>query len=82
MANLLNTSNNTPEAKGVRTFLQSVGASVVAFFYGLWQLPGVSQYVTDFVHHEGYALLLGLAALIGIPAGLFAYFQNKKKGTK
>lgn len=77
--NPLNTNNNTPAAKGVRTFLQSVLATVVAFLYGLWELPGVSEYTSNFVQTQGVSLLIGLAALVGIPAGLIAYFQNKRK---
>lgn len=77
MANVLSPKNNTPEAKGVRTFVQAVGATVVAFLYGLWQLPGVSDYVQHFVETQGLSLLLGLAALVGIPAGLIAFVQNK-----
>lgn len=76
--NLLNPNNNTPKAKSVRTFLQSVGAAVVAYLYGLWQLPGVSDYTNNFVKTQGLELLLGLAALIGIPAALLAYLQNRR----
>lgn len=78
MANLLNTNNNTPGAKSVRTFLQSVGAVVLAYFYGLWNLPGVSEYTTEFLKTEGFSLLVGLAVLVGIPAGAIAYLQNRK----
>jgi len=77
--NLLNPNNNTPKAKSVRTFLQSVGAAVVAFFYGLWQLPGVSDYTNNFVKTQGFDLLIGLALLVGIPAALIAYLQNSRK---
>lgn len=75
--NLLSPQNNTPKAKSVRTFLQSVGAAIVAYLYGLWQLPGVSDYTNNFVKTQGFELLLGLAALIGIPAALLAYLQNR-----
>ena len=69
---------NSPEAKGIRTAYQAVGGTVVAFLYGLWALPGVPEYVTNFLKTEGFSLLLVLAALVGIPAGLIAYVQNKK----
>jgi hypothetical protein len=74
----LNTNNNTPQAKSVRTFIQSVGATVVAFLYGLWGLPGVSEYTQNFVKTQGLELLLGLAALVGIPAAVIAYLQNRR----
>lgn len=75
---VLNPQNNTPKAKSVRTFLQSVGAAVVAYLYGLWQLPGVSDYTNNFVKTQGFELLLGLALLIGVPAALIAYLQNRR----
>jgi hypothetical protein len=68
----------TPAGKGFRTFWQSVLGTVVAFLYGLWELPGVSEYVSNFVATEGFSLLVLLAATIGIPAGLIAYFVNRK----
>lgn len=74
----LDTNNNTPEAKSVRTFIQSVIATVVAFLYGLWGLPGVSEYTQNFIKTQGFELLLGLAALVGIPAAVIAYLQNRK----
>lgn len=74
----LNTNNNTPQAKSVRTFIQSVVATVVAFLYGLWGLPGVSEYTQNFVKTQGFELLLGLAALVGIPAAVIAYLQNRR----
>lgn len=76
--NPLNTNNNTPQAKSVRTFIQSVIATVVAFLYGLWGLPGVSEYTQNFIKTQGFELLLGLAALVGIPAAVIAYLQNRR----
>lgn len=76
---VLNPSNNTPAAKGIRTFIQSVLAAVVAFLYGLWQLPGVSDYTQNFIETQGVSLLIGLAALIGIPAGVIAFLMNLRK---
>lgn len=78
MSNLLNPENNTPKAKSFRTLLQSVGAAVIAYLYGLWQLPGVSDYTNNFVQTQGLELLIGLAALIGVPAALIAYIQNRR----
>lgn len=76
---VLSPQNNTPAAKGVRTFLQTVLATIVAFLYGLWQLPGVSEYTQNFIETQGFSLLLGLMALIGIPAGVIAYVMNLRK---
>lgn len=72
------TNKHTPEGKGFRTFYQTVAATVVAFLYGLWELPGVSEYTSNFVQTQGVSLLIGLAALVGVPAGLIAYLQNRK----
>jgi len=76
--NLLNPQNNTPKAKSLRTFLQSVGATIVAYLYGLWQLPGVSDYTHNFVKTQGFDLLVGLAVLVGVPAAVIAYLQNRR----
>jgi len=76
---VLSPQNNSPAAKGIRTFLQSVLATIVAFLYGLWQLPGVSEYTQNFIETQGLSLLLGLAALVGIPAGVIAYVMNLRK---
>jgi hypothetical protein len=75
---LLNPDNNTAKAKSVRTFIQSVTATVGAFLYGLWGLPGVSEYTQEFVKTQGLELLLGLAVLVGLPAAAIAYIQNRK----
>lgn len=76
--NPLNPNNNTAKAKSVRTFIQSVGATVVAYLYGLWQLPGVSDYTNNFVKTQGFDLLIGLALLVGVPAAVIAYLQNRR----
>lgn len=78
MENPLNPQNNSPKAKSIRTFLQSVAAAVVAYLYGLWQLPGVSDYTNNFVKTQGFELLLGLAVLVGVPAAVIAYLQNRR----
>lgn len=69
---------NSPEGKGFRTAYQAIAGTVVAFLYGLWSLPGVPEYITNFLKTEGFSLLVVLAALVGIPAGLIAYVQNKR----
>lgn len=80
MAELKNlTDKTTAEGKGFRTFLQSAIATLGAFFYGLWQLPGVSEYVYGFIQTEGLSLLLLLLATISVPAGLIAFFMNRNK---
>lgn len=75
---VLNPENNTAKAKSARTFIQSVIATVVAFLYGLWGLPGVSEYTQNFVQNQGFELLIGLATLVGLPAALIAYLQNRR----
>lgn len=77
-SNPLNPQNNTAKAKSLRTFLQSVGATIVAYLYGLWQLPGVSDYTNNFIKTQGFDLLIGLALLVGVPAAILAYLQNRR----
>jgi hypothetical protein len=79
MAELKNLGDKTtPEGKGFRTFFQTALATGAAFLYGLWNLPGVSDYTTNFIRTEGASLLLLLVATIGVPAGLIAFWMNRK----
>jgi len=71
------TAPKTPAQKGVRTFYQAVIGVVLTYLYGLWSLPGVSEYTTNFVRDQGLGLVATLAAGVGIPAGLVAYLQNR-----
>lgn len=68
----------TAEGKGFRTFWQTALATVGAFLYGLWELPGVSEYVSNFVQTEGLSLLVLLLVTIGIPAGIISFLVNRK----
>ena len=74
--NQANTPAKTPAQRSLRTFLQTAGATLVAFLYGLWELPGVSDYVQNFIANQGVGLLFALLALIGIPAAIISYVQN------
>lgn len=70
------TPPKTPGQRSLRTFLQTAGATVVAFLYGLWELPGVSDYVHNFIATQGVSLLFAAIALIGVPAAVIAFVQN------
>lgn len=79
MAELQNITNKTtPEGKGFRTLYQAAFGVVTTFLAGLWGIPGVPEYVTAFARNEGVSFLLFLLAFVGIPAGLLAYFQNRR----
>lgn len=67
----------TPEGKGFRTFYQAVAGVAVAFFAGLWDVPGVPEFAVNFAKSEGLSLLFFLAIAVGVPAGLVSFFQNK-----
>lgn len=80
MPELKNVNNkDTAEGKGFRTFIQASIAASGAFFYGLWNLPGVSDYVNEFVTTEGFGLLILLLTTIGIPAGIISFLMNRNK---
>ena len=72
------TTGKTPEQKGVRTFLQTVGGSVVGLLLAVWNVPGVPEAVTAYARTNFVPLLVTLAVLVGVPSGVIAYFQNKK----
>lgn len=80
MAELKNVTNKeTPEGKSARTVVQAAFGVVTAFFAGLWALPGVPEYVTEFAKTEGVGFLFYLLAFVGIPAGILAFFMNRNK---
>lgn len=80
MPELKNVNNkDTAEGKSLRTFVQTAIATAGAFFYGLWNLPGVSEYTTNFIQTEGFSLLIALITLIGVPAGVISYLMNRNK---
>jgi hypothetical protein len=73
------TPPKTPEARGLRAALWSLVGVVTSYLYGLWQLPGVSDYTNNFVQTQGFDLLLSLALLVGIPTGIVSYIKNKRE---
>lgn len=68
---------STPKAKGLRTGIQAIIGTVIAFVTGLWALPEVQLYVSEFLRNEGVALVILLLGLIGVSAGLVSFIQNK-----
>lgn len=72
------TTGKTPQQKGVRTFLQTVAGSLVGLVLAVWNVPGVPDAVVAYAKTNFAPLLVTLAALVGVPAGLIAYVQNKK----
>ncbi len=68
---------NTPQAKGIRTAVQAIAGTVVAFVTGLLALPEVQTYVNEFVKNEGYTLVVTLLAMVGVSSGIIAFLQNK-----
>lgn len=71
------TAPTPPAVKGVRTAVQSIGGVLVAFLAGLWGVPGVPEFIQGFIQEEGFKLFLVLAPLVGIPAGIIAWLQNR-----
>lgn len=71
------TAPTPPAVKGVRTGYQAIGGVLVAFLYGLWELPGVPEYVSNFIQTQGVSLLLPLMVMVGLPSGVIAWLQNR-----
>jgi hypothetical protein len=67
-------SKNTPAGKGLRTFYQSVIGIIVGLAAVVWAVPGVPEAVQAYLLQNALPLLL----LLGVPAGLVSYIQNKK----
>jgi hypothetical protein len=70
------TPPKTPAQRGVRTALQTVGGTIVAYFTGLLALPAVRDYTQSFIETQGVAALLVVLGALGIGAGAVAFVQN------
>ncbi len=70
------TPPKTPAQRGIRTALQTIGGTIVAYFTGLLALPAVREYTENFVHTQGMAALLVVLAALGVGAGVVAFVQN------
>lgn len=73
------TDKTTAEGKSFRTLYQAAFGVVTAFLAGLWGIPGVPEYVTNFARNEGVSFIIFLLGFVGVPAALLAYFMNRKK---
>jgi uncharacterized protein HemX len=70
------TPPKTPTQRGVRTALQTVGGTIVAYFTGLLALPAVREYTESFIQTQGVAALLLVLTALGLGAGAVAFVQN------
>lgn len=70
------TPPKTPAQRGVRTALQTIGGTIVAYFTGLLALPAVREYTNNFIQTQGVAALLVVLAALGLGAGVVAFVQN------
>lgn len=70
------TPPKTPAQRGVRTALQTIGGTIVAYFTGLLALPAVREYTNNFIQTQGVASLLVVLAALGLGAGVVAFVQN------
>lgn len=70
-------NKHTPEAKGIRTAVQTIGGTILAYFTGLMALPEVREYTSWFIKTEGVSTLILVLASFGVGAGVLAFIQNK-----
>lgn len=70
------TPPKTPAQRGVRTALQTIGGTIVAYFTGLLALPAVREYTQSFIQTQGIAALLVVLGALGLGAGVVAFIQN------
>lgn len=70
------TPPKTPAQRGVRTALQTIGGTIVAYFTGLMALPAVRDYTQTFINTQGVAALLVVLGALGLGAGVVAFVQN------
>ena len=72
----------TSAQRGVRTFFQTVVASITGLLIAVWNVPGVPDVVVGYAQQNWLPLLLTFIGIIGVPAGVIAYIQNKLEGNK
>lgn len=70
-------NKNTPSGKGLRTAYQAVVGAIVTFVTGLWALPEVREYTSNFVSEHGLVLVATVLVALGISSGLIAWVQNR-----
>ena len=70
------TPAKTPAQRGVRTALQTIGGTIVAYFTVLLALPAVREYTENFIQTQGLAALLIVLGALGLGAGVVAFVQN------
>lgn len=71
------TNKKTPEGKGVRTAVQTIVGTVVAYFTGLMALPAVREYTSVFIEYEGVGALIAVLTALGVGSGIVAFIQNR-----
>lgn len=70
-------NKNTPSGKGFRTAYQALIGAFVTYITGLFALPAVRDYTTNFVQTEGVAAMVVVLGAFGISAGLVSFVQNR-----
>lgn len=74
-------NKNTPQAKGIRTFIQAVPGFFIGLVLTVWAVPGVKEAVFLYVQKDGLALLTLLFSG-AVVTGLISFFQNKVEDKK
>ena len=63
---------NTAQGKAARTGIQTIVGAIVAFFVGLWQIEGVSEYVSS----AAPSTIITILGVLGLSSGVVAFLQN------
>lgn len=72
----------TSAQRGVRTFFQTVLASITGLVIAVWNVPGVPDVIVSYARENWLPLLLTFVGTISVPAWIIAYIQNKLEGNK
>lgn len=71
------TAPKTATVRGVRTFFQTVGGVLIGLVVTVLGVPGVSDAIVNYAKDNFLPLFFSLAALIGLPAGIISWIQNR-----
>lgn len=73
----MNMDKNTPESKGIRSFLQVIPGFLVGLAFTIWAVPGVPDAAWAYISQNAGQLFVSLGLSTGFATGLIAFVQNK-----
>lgn len=73
----MNDTPKTPAIRGWRTLFQVLAGTFVGLVLAVWNVPGVPEAITSYARENFVPLFFQLGAMIGVPAAIISWGQNK-----